>query len=436
MTGPVDTYSVRFGSGSYKTRGYPALPWGAPVNRNYIYTVQGVRHPALVRNPRRPDGTRPMSAWSKSWIQVVAAPTKWGVVAKPGHNVQEIQVSGIPAFSNVPMNWDVASSWLPFTPLLEISSDQVARTKVLQKLSQKKWDIGVTALELKQTAGLVTDLSVSIVKQVEKIINSRKRMRGKLNSFFRDVRRQGSFDKAAMNVGLTDVSLLEDVRGQWMQYQFGIKPAIMDVDNAVTWLADAVTQSNYKVLVSARAGHESNDERLLSVGSWAGDVRLRARSREVCQTHYSLVYELPTGHVSTRQALGLDNPGNIAWEVTRLSWMVDYVVGVGDWLQSFTATNGMVFREGCKSRLRRVSSLEFIADGAINSSIARGQSTLSPYPASAGSFFERGDFERTLLKSGLIPAFVPQIKSELGLVQLANSLFAMSSVLGGKPGLR
>lgn len=437
MTGPVDTYVTRLSSGSYLQRSSPSQPWWAPVNVNWTYSAQALRHPALVRNARRPDGTRPMSPWKKEWFQMIAAPTTWGVRAKPGFNVQELLFRSISPINTVPSNWNILSNQIPFSPSLQIASDQIARTKVLGKLSQKKWDIGVTALELKQTAGLVTDLSVGIVRQVEKIINSRKRGREQLNAFFRDVRRQGSFDLAAKNVGMTDISLLQDIRSQWMQYQFGIKPAVMDVDNAVTFLSDAVNQHGFKVLVAAKAGHESEDTRSnLVVGSMSGEVRINAKVREVCQTHYSLVYELPTGHVSTRQALGLDNPGNIAWEVTRLSWMVDYAVGVGDWLQSFTAANGMVFKEGCKSRLRRVSSLDFIPSGGPNGSIQRGRATLSPAPREGGSFFERGDFERTLLTSGLIPAFVPQIKSELGLVQLANSLFAMSSVLGGKPGLR
>lgn len=445
MTGPVNT--VKVGLLTCNLKRWPSWQPGSITNRDYIQGSRTIalRHPQLVHNAKRPDGTRPMSSWSKDWFQAVGKPTSWGVRPKPGTTAwcadatNDTVLSGT-LYTSQPSTpaalalwWENLNAVVPFSPSLAVASDQVARTKVLGKLSQKKWDIGVTALELKQTAGLVTDLSVSMVSQVENLINFRKKSRRQLNEFFRDIRRQGSFDKAAVNVGLTDISLLNDLRSAWMQYQFGVKPALMDIDNAVTFLADAIHQSDYKVLVRAKAGHTSDRDyvgRASGMNPTVGMVVVAPRLRETCTTHYSVVYELPTGHVRTRTALGLDNPGAIAWEVTRLSWMVDYVVGVGDWLQSFTATNGMVFREGCRSTLRRVITMGFDVTGVSSNGI------LSPAPDLSGSFFERGTFRRELLARDVTPAFMPQIKSQLGLVQLANSLFAMSSVLGGKPGLR
>jgi len=389
-----------------------------------------------------------MSDWRKEWFRCVFVPSSWNIIPTPQYNYAwTYEFKSTPATSiyiKQPVTpadkleaWDAARGLIAFNPRLAFYSDQVARTKVLNKLSQKKWDIGVTALELRQTAGLVTDLAVGLTLQVESLINSRKNMRSKLNAFFRDVRRQGSFDKAAVNVGLTDINLLNDLRSRWMSYQFGVRPLLMDVDNAVTFLSDAIHQSNYSVLVRAKAGHESEEIRTVGpLGTVQSDVLSYARVRDKCTTHYSVVYELPTGHVTTRQALGLDNPGAIAWEVTRLSWMVDYAVGVGDWMQSFTASNGMIFREGCRSTLRKAEMLEMTTQPSAGGQIAQGLAMMAPGPKVRPALFERGLFTREVLDSGVIPAFVPQIKSELGLVQLANSLFAMSSVLGGKPGLR
>ena len=49
----------------------------------------------------------------------------------------------------------------------------------------------------------------------------------------------------------------------------------------------------------------------------------------MCQVHYSVLYEIPTGGVSELNLLGLDNPWNVLWEKTQLSWMADYAVGIG-----------------------------------------------------------------------------------------------------------
>ena len=154
---------------------------------------------------------------------------------------------------------------------------------------------------------------------------------------------------------------------------------------------------------------------------------------ETCTTHYSICYEMPTGHVSNITSLGLDNPWKIGWEVTRLSWMFDYVVGVGDWVSSFTATNGMIFREGTRSMLKRLVSEALHAKDLLGSDPTLYVKTMPPL---RGGYVQRGQFTRIVLESGISPAVVPQIKSRLGLVQMANSLFALSSVLGGRPGLR
>ena len=91
----------------------------------------------------------------------------------------------------------------------------------------------------------------------------------------------------------------------------------------------------------------------------------------------------------------------------------------------FSATNGMTFREGCRSTLRRVSANRFVVSSASKAY------KITKSPVTNGAWVERGDFRREILDSRLVPAVVPQIKSTLGLTQLGNSLFALSNVLGG-----
>lgn len=446
MSGPIDAINVT--SHTWKGVGWPSWAPSSKTNIEGTVTVTttALRAPALVRNKPRKDGTRPMSAWHKQWFRGVTPLWSWRIRENPSSwpDAWNWDYTLMPAIDELPrtthpgLYWEHVNNVFPFPSSLRFSTDQVARTKVLNKIAQKKWDLGVTALEIKQTAGLITDLSVGIVSHVSSLIESRRAMRQKLDRFFREVRKHDDFYRAASDVGLKDLSLLEDLRSRWMQYQFGIRPLIRDVDDAVTWLSEAIHNHGYSVLVSAKAGHEMRDNRLL--GSVMGtpartSMETRLEVQDVCMTHYSVVYEIPTGQVSVRTALGLDNPFYVGWEVVRLSWMCDYVVGVGDWLQSFTAANGMVFREGCRSVLQRLTSqaAHYKPIGTIGPG---GDCTFDKAPPQRGVYIERGDFNRELLVHGVTPAVVPQVKSELGLVQLANSLLALSSVLGGSPGLR
>lgn len=439
MSGPVDIVESRENSTRYESQAKSS------THINVSFQVQpqstsALRHPGIVVNARRSDGTRAMSAWSKEWYRYAERPQNWDAMWNDtgsgwrwsARNDLLARYAVPPASARNP--WSDIRTLIPWTPSLELSSDAVARTKVLNKVGQKKWDLGVTAYELKQTAGLVTDLATSFAHAVDKVFHSSRLARKQTDRFLKRVVKHGDFYKAAAEVGIKDINLLNDIRSKWMQYQFGIRPAIRDVDDAVTALSDMLNKSGYAVLVKAKAGHTSKDEYQSAhvCGSYSAVYRAHLSYAESCTTHYSVVYEIPTGHVPDITTLGLDNPWAFGWEVTRLSWMFDYVIGVGDWLSSFTAANGMIFREGSRSILKRAVSnnIHVIDTLPASSHWTKGITNRVPY-------VERGEFRRTLVPShGVTPAVVPQIRTELGLVQLANSLFALSSVLGGKPGLR
>lgn len=444
MSGPTNTVVSTFGTGSVmffpNWTAYP--PQYASVS--YVATSQAIRFPQTVVNKRRPDGTRPMSAYYKEWFRVVNPGYNQDALPAPsGREDWVYRSTSVPVIPMLPMwtapsdmglYWEGVNNDFGFKPRLELSAQNAAKTKVLNKISQKKWDIGVTALELRQTAGLVTDLATGMVKTLDDMIHLKGNAGMKTQRFLRDVVREGDFYKAAEKVGLKNTDFLKRLRDRWMQYQFGVRPLLHDIHDAADLLNQRINADGLSVLVACRAGHESAE---IGRTRWIGDLQTgkteqSVRYREECRVHYSVVYELPTGQVPLYQALGLDNAPSIFWEGTRLSWMYDYAVGTGDWLASFTASSGLIFREGSVSTLRRLISIE--VDSRIKPTSY--PYTFSKIPNGSGVYLEHGHFHRELLKHGVTPAVVPQIKSKLGLVPLANSLFALSNVLGGKPGLR
>lgn len=413
--------------------------WGAwyppeyrpSVNLPVVQRSQALQCPATVVNVPV-NGIRKMSAWNKRWFRSHCAPQSYEL-SQTGNFWYKYQavvpVNLAPSATHTGTFWDLVGRWWPWTPTMEFSADNEARTKCLGKLSQKKWDLGVTVAELRQTAGLVTDLATSMAKTVESLINSRRSARQQVDSFFSKVRKHGSFDQAAREVGMTDTKLLDTLKDRWMQYQFGVRPLLGDVDDATTYLADRLADK-VPFIVRAKAGSERVDT-YMGARNCSSDgfslITIKPRIEESCQVHYSVAYEIPTGQVSDLASLGLDNPWNVAWESTLLSWMADYVVGTGEWLQSFTATNGMIFREGCRSRLRTLTATEWIISSGSSAGVSVDRA-----PVLNRILLERGDFDRELLDSRLLPAVVPSIRSTLGLTQLGNSLFALSNVFSGK----
>lgn len=389
--------------------------------------------PATVVNPRRADGTRAMSAYSTQWFR---ADSQRHVItsAQPISSYQDrfIDFPAVPVLREAPgMPLEtIASGWLFTRPIDKLGADAEARTRTLNKLSQKKWDLGVAAGELKQTVGLVSDLADSMVGFVDRTVNAKRRMKQQLHRFFRRVRQHGDFYQAAAEVGLKDISLLEDLRNAWMQYSFGVKPLVSDIQASGKYLSDLLFKDAAAVTFRVKAGAKRESEVRDYLADLSDPVKRRALGTTTVWVHYSVVYEMPIGGTGPLNELGLDNGLATAWELTTLSWMVDYVLGMGDWLQSLTATKGLIFREGCRSELERcvISSVELKSDGAVD------------YIRPAGPLvtaIESGRFTRSLIPAGgLTPAIAPTWKNSIGLVQLGQSLFALSNLLQGKPGLR
>lgn len=398
-----------------------------------VQTTQALRCPKTVVN-RPVGGVRPMSGWNKQWFRGTSRPSSFSVTKKSGSSVSEYNFNNCITYRMLRTDISLAAFWenaarqAPFSAGLAFSAQNAAKTAVLSKLSQKKWDLGVTAVEFRQTTRLVTDLATSMAKTVENIVNSRHAVRQKVDRFFHQVRKHGDFYKAAAEVGMTDIKLLDYLKDSWMQYQFGIRPSLKDVADAVDWLSSQ-QQGGQKLIVRAKGGNKQSRHIVGPDNSFHGQFTARPRFTEDCEVHYSVAYEVPTGQVRAVTSLGLDNPWSVAWEGTLLSWMVDYVVGMGNWLESFTATKGMVFTEGCVSTLKRLTSSELIVE-------PKGSAVFSKNPNTAGFYLERGEFTREVLQSGLTPAVMPQIRSTLGLTQLGNSLFALSNVFSGKGAYR
>ena len=229
---------------------------------------------------------------------------------------------------------------------------------------------------------------------------------------------------------LKDTRLLENIRDGWMEIQFGIKPLMYDIEDAGAALDESIFEHDNGLLVVAKAGHTAKGKISVPCPITNAPFQTFLVCDTVASCHISVSYKVPTDGVSRITTLGLDNPASIAWEATCLSWMVDYAVGIGDWLSSFTAANGLEFIDGSMSTIQRCTASE------VQHQNLHPHNVWEKKPRTTGVVLSSGTFNRSLLASGVTPAVVPQIKSELSLVKLANSLSALSTLLGGGKAIR
>lgn len=155
-----------------------------------------------------------------------------------------------------------------------------------------------------------------------------------------------SFSVHGVSTVLKDYKLfMKAVSELWLSWSFGIKPMFDDVENALAAYERAIedTFSSTEFRVSGSASKE-----------WKSTVRTagtetflyNAWRQDTIEWNYRLKYKYVGGfHTSLlsqtrgfRERLGLLSEGlfSTAWELIPFSWLVDYFITVGDFLDDLT----------------------------------------------------------------------------------------------------
>jgi len=136
--------------------------------------------------------------------------------------------------------------------------------------------------------------------------------------------RRGQFIGAASMLGIRKPKKkhVKDLAGQWLELSYGWIPLIQDIHNSV----DIMQQPLPSPLLRAHASGKSGPWVLNAKDTGWWDFRVKAGARLV---------GIHPGTLLANQ-LGLVNPATVAWEVVPFSFVIDWFIPVGTFLQSFT----------------------------------------------------------------------------------------------------
>lgn len=383
--------------------------------------------PASTSNPIRSDGTRAPSAY---WIKrlVVNNPiARAETLNPPGWFCHLSPVCRLAQYSG----GSSAGFHAGVLKLDDQNADARARTTFLNKLAdasgKDQVSLGVIAGEFRETAGLAADLATSVVSGVRNIARAHRRPPESIANALYVLGREGKA-AALKQLGSSDTGLLQNVVNSWLVAQFGLKPLAYDISDGVNYLAAQQAKPDglqLTALLKGGASEEYKYQRLLNQSSHNGSpVRLTGHFVQKTSVNYAGVYKIPT-NPPLQMELGLYNPALLAWELLRFTWMIDYVVDIGGWLRSFMAAQGTSFVEGTRSWTRRA-----YLDG-LSSKNFDGTTVVDP--AKVAMMISAEMFERTLLPGvGVMPSFLPGMKNKLNLDRLANSVAAVTTLVGAR----
>ncbi len=363
--------------------------WVGPYVASGIGLRERLVRPASVTSPRREDGTRAPTNWNR----------RGGVSYPP---LIEYRWSEQPQ-GGIGDHITYVSEWPPYVPdvpdYMIFSSDLKARAdqKCLERLKDSKVNLGVALAEARRTAGLLAQTANSISKMVDTFRSKNKR------KIWEAVKKGG-----------------KNTPQSWLELQYGWTPLLSDVLGSAEAMAEAVSlgrRFNITVRGSAKLV-EPWEVEVLQPGMLG--YNYRGSTTERCEV--IATYQLPANLLPSLSSLGLTNPLEIAWELVPYSFVIDWLLPIGDWLHVLDAGAFLQFKEGSTSHMLRKTAFGRAFVDPDGHPYRHNQTVRTIAPGKLQWY----NFQRNVNTSP--PAVhLPSLKNPLSLGHVANAMSLLAS---------
>jgi hypothetical protein len=203
----------------------------------------------------------------------------------------------------------------------------------------------------------------------------------------------------------------------WLQYRYGLRPLLKDISDAINFVQKKVDK-DFNRLRSVRAGcsYETNSASISAnhtTGYWLWNV---LRSTNTKTTSNTIVYYKLDYAASKAVTLGL-HPlqfPEVAWELVRYSFVVDWFLNVGRWLRSLRPLIGMTYIGSCTSQKITIDATSETFRITYNGN--------PPCPGTVGEKY-RWTSNTLIRKVGTTPSLLPTVNPRaLSFTQALDSL--------------
>lgn len=282
--------------------------------------------------------------------------------------------------------------------------EQLARlafTRAVAQLKNQSVNLSQAFAERAQTARLVEGNAMRIAKSILEL-------------------RKGNLKGAAAALGIKrGVShASREIGERWLELQYGWKPLLSDVYGSMVALHNADMDNPNRYYVSVKGNASEKISFPVDDPNYNGGYHVRGYCSGSIRAFVRGDYKLDNPVLAQASSLGLTNPLAIAWELTPWSFVADWFLPVGNYLNNLDATVGWS-RLGVSVSVR--TSYNFtgsrVTADALPSEVNAGPSFSGYGCTVSGDSLERGGW----IVEGAI-AQLPQFKNPLSLGHLANAL--------------
>lgn len=198
-------------------------------------------------------------------------------------------------------------------------------TECLLKVNDRKVNLGEALAESRQTIGMLAKTTSTLVRVMLAARRRKWREVGKLLGL------GGSATKHLSGKTFSD---------QWLSLQFGWMPLVNDIYGLGQQLQDGFRKDNFLIRAVRQLQDTASYKSTQSIlnDDVIGTIDLRYRC--------ILWYRVSNADLQALSQMGLINPFEVAWAISPFSFLVDWLIPVGNVLEASTATLGLTFTDG------------------------------------------------------------------------------------------
>lgn len=303
----------------------------------------------------------------------------------------------------------------------------IALNRLFNELSLTKGSLAVTLAEASKTADHIAKTATRLYKAYRGL------RRGRFQEFTDALGMSVSqkefkrVNKKAYASRTSEGNYRNFAASTWLEYTYGWKPLISDVFTQAENLANYLTERANVVRRGRGSAKKTVDKFVVSSTlpyGYPGKITTRFRAERRCSI--VVKYKI-AGQPSALDTFGITNPALVAWELVPFSFVVDWFLPIGNFLESLTATNGLSFAGGTQAT-KTTYTIESVC-----------QADPTPVPSSgfprvtwtgiAGGIQKKSVKTRTLLFT--FPSVpLPQLKDPRSFAHLASALSLLQAVFG------
>jgi len=233
------------------------------------------------------------------------------------------------------------------------SLDNSVITGLRLKMKDQHVNLVQMYAERKQTADLFADTALKLTRAISAV--RKGDIVGAAKAVGISASRRG-FSSVSRNIrNATGNEKEKQISRAWLALQYGWKPLLDDCYGAAEQIAQANTRNQQTRVSRTKSITEnlstSNHFNESLVGYWS--------SYETAQTveiKYVLHYSVPGTIDHLLSQIGVTNPAMIAWELMPWSFVIDWFLPVGNFINQLDATAGLQFVSGSKTTFSRTNA--------------------------------------------------------------------------------